>query len=112
MTEMPQSVADVLTDAEIENIENRRGWAIGTVVLDQNGERTRRIDDAIIELFNGEGEADAFGGVKFLAEDGGEYEEAYAFATKTAYDQSSQSEGWYVDSWTDPTNPNYGQPAP
>lgn len=112
MPTIPPQVEEMLQDSEITNIEDRRGWAIGTVVLNENGAETRRIEDAIIELFNGEGDAGVFGGVKFLASDGGEYEEAYAFATRDAFEDSTQDEGWYVAEWTDPANPNYGQPAP
>lgn len=109
---IPQSVAEKLRDQEIENIQNRNGWAIGKVVLIRDGEQTREIDDAIIELFNGDGKAGDFGGVKFLAEDDGEYEESYAYATKRALEQSGKQTGWYVAEYTNPANPDYGKPSP
>lgn len=112
MNEIPPAITEILMDEELENIRNRTGWAIGVVVQDDNGTEQRRIEDAVIELLNGAGGAGAFGGVKFLATEGGSLTEADAFATEEAYRESSQSEGWYVAEWTDPGNPNYSQPAP
>jgi hypothetical protein len=92
---IPQSVAEKLREQEIEN-----------------GEPIREIDDAIIELFNGDGRAGQFGGVKFLAEDDGEYEESYAYATKQAFENSGKKTGWYVEEYNSPANPDYGKPSP
>lgn len=111
--DVPDEVADVLREEELQNIEDRRGWAIGTVVKDEQGDVTDRIEKAFIELQNGRGRAGAFGGLKFLAvNDDGEYEEAYAFATREAYGESEQHLGWYVEEFTDPEDPDYGQAAP
>ena len=112
-TDIPESVEEMLTPEEIENIENRDGWAIGDVVLVENGNvGEQTIEDAVIELFNGEGAAGEFGGVRFMAETAGDYTEAYAYATVDAFEQSGGEDGWYVESWTDPEDPDYGDPAP
>lgn len=105
-------VAEKLREDELQNINQRDGWAVGTVVLCVEGNVTRRIEEAYIELFNGAGRAGQFGGVKFLAEHNNEYEESYAYATEKAFNNSSEDEGWYVESFTSPSNPDYGQPAP
>lgn len=110
---IPDAVQEKLTEDEIQNITNRNGWAIGTVALSEHGEITRRIEYAYIELFNGDGGAGLFGGVKFLAEDkNGEYEEAYAYATPEAFQRQNKNTGWYVESFTDPEHPRYGKPEP
>lgn len=112
-TDIPDQVAEVLSSEDIEDIGNREGWAIGTVVLSREGEGdVRRIENAFIELFNGEGLAGRFGGVRFLAVDGGEYEESYAYANRGALTNSRTDEGWYVEEFTSPKNPNYGKAAP
>lgn len=114
MTEIPEKITELMREEEIENIQNRNGWAVGTVVQSsREGEIVETIEPAFIELFNGEGLAGVFGGVKFLAVDGdGEYRESYAYATRDAFENSQGGAGWYVESFTDPEDPDYGQPAP
>lgn len=109
--DIPESVREVLVEEEIENVRQRNGWAVGTVKLYDHGGVTKEIEDAIIELFNGEGSAGEFGGVRFMAEHDGEYEEAYAYATREALIELGR-EGWFVDEFTDPENPDYGDPSP
>lgn len=94
--EIPDEIASMMRDDEIENMRNLDGWAVGTVVL-VGDETSRRIEDAWIELFNGEGRAGEFGGTRFMAIDDGEYEEAYAYGSKEA--MGDRDIGWYVESY-------------
>lgn len=110
--DIPETVERLLSDDELQNIRERRGWATGTVVLIEDGVLARRIEDAFIELFNDEGVAGNFGGVRFLADDGDGLEEAYAYATQDAFAEADGGPGWYVEEYTDPENPNVGRPAP
>lgn len=109
---IPDAITELFNETEIENIRNRDGWAVGTVELVVDGDVERTIEDAYIELFNGEGLAGEVGGVRFVAVDEGELEESYAFATRRALERSIQSEGWVVSAWTDPADPDYGLAAP
>lgn len=112
MSEIPDSIRAVLEDEEIENIEARKGWAFGTVALSVNGEVEERLENALIELYNGEGSAGQFGGVGVMATSPEGDREFKAYATKTAFEDRGRDEGWYVEEFTDPTNPDYGQAAP
>lgn len=112
MSKIPDSIREVLDDDEIENIENRNGWAFGTVVLSVNGEVEERLEDALIELYNGQGTAGRFGGVGVMATSPEGDREFKAYATKEAFEERGRDEGWYVEEYTDPTNPDYGQAAP
>lgn len=124
--EVPEAVRAVHSEEEIENMLLFRGWALGSVTYVGNGDG-ERIDVAWIELFNGEGRAGEFGGVKaFTQADPGwplaeeipgidgtaGYYETYAFATAEAFEQSGQESGWYVDEWIAPEEPDYGVPGP
>lgn len=109
---IPDTIRTVLTDTEIENIERREGWAVGTVAMMISGEVRERATDAYIELFNGDGQADPYGGVRFYVVHDGELMELYGYATRNALVQSDQTAGWYVEEWTDPEDPDYGKPAP
>lgn len=119
---VPEVIDALLHESEIENMKNLRGWAVGTVVLVRDGEEVHEIGDAWIELFNGEGTADVFGGVRFMAvdEEEGEvldftdsdqlYIESYAYATREAF--GGRDVGWFVKEYTHPEDPEYGVPAP
>lgn len=109
---IPKSIREVLHVPELNNIRNRNGWAKGNVTLFEGDETRREHEGVIIELFNGEGTAGEFGGVKFMAATDGGLIENYAFATKDAYVHSDQATGWVVTEWTDPEDPDYGEPAP
>lgn len=110
--DIPDSAAEMLTDDELANVRNRDGWAIGTVALRKDGDITRRIEDAVIELFNGDGTAGSFGGTRFLAEDDGELQEAYAHGTSEAAQANSNEPYWFVEEYTDPDDPDVGKPSP
>jgi len=112
--EIPEQIRDLLRDGEVENIRNRDGWAIGTATLVEDGEvGAETIDNACIELFNGDGLSGVFGGVRFMGvDDEGEYEESYAYATREAFEQTGKDNGWFIESYADPEDPDYGEPAP
>lgn len=125
--EVPDAIREVHRDEEIENMRHFDGWAIGSIALMESGIVAGYVEDCWIELFNGEGRGREFGGVKAFAEleaddpkaeaipgiEGTEgYFETYAFATKEALELSRQTEGWYVDEWEIPEEPDYGEPAP
>lgn len=124
MTDFPRRIRELLDATEVDNVEHRRGWAIGTVArTDETGDVVERYENAVIELFNGEGGAGQFGGVRFMwADDSVEYEnpwddndgyeEAYAHATRAALDRNGSHPAWFVDEYTDPADPEYGQPSP
>jgi hypothetical protein len=115
--EVPEEIQSMLTEEEIENIESRSGWAIGTVQLIRDGDAVETLETAFIELFNGEGRAGTFGGVRFMAavnEDSSpkSFREAYAYATTEAGQQQGGNEYHVVSEYLDPEDPDYGQPAP
>lgn len=123
MSEIPDRIKEMLNEEEIENIENKDGWAFGNVRLkNKEGRVDNEFDDVVIELFNGEGIAGRFGGVKFMwADDSVEYNEPwekqgykefYAHATENSLDQNGSLPGWYVEEYTDPEDADYGQASP
>lgn len=112
MVEAPEIVTQYLTEEEVENLENRNGWAVGVIELEEDGEVIETINPAFIELYNGEGRAMNFGGVGFMADDDGEYREAKAYATYEAFENANTDAGWYVKEYIEPENPNYGKAAP
>lgn len=97
---IPEQIREVLTDSEIQNIKDRRGWSKGTAVLYENDEIQRRIDDVYVELLNGEGEAGDFKGVRFMGigEDG-EYEESYAHESRETAFSESEPPFWYIEEY-------------
>ena len=109
--DIPEQIKELMRDEEIENMQNLDGWAVGTVIeVDEDGTRVATHEDAWIELFNGEGRAGKFGGVRFMAVTDGTYEEAYAYATR---DSSVGNEPcFYVKEYDVPSNPRYGAPGP
>lgn len=123
---VPDVVQEVHREEEIENMLLFRGWAIGHVTyVDEGNVGADRIEGAWMELFNDEGRAGSFGGVKAFADidpdsphaagdeyPGGGYFESYAFATPDAFEASRQTSGWYVDEWAAPEKPDYGEAAP
>lgn len=106
MERIPNSVENILRENELQEIENRNGWAFGTVVLVGSSGETNRKEEVLIELMP------TFGGVRFMAEEENELMESYAYATRKAFEESSREVGWYVDSFDDPENPDYGKPSP
>lgn len=109
--EIPEQIENVMRQEEIENMRSLDGWAIGTVVqTDWDGEVVHRFDDAWVELFNGDGRAGRFGGVRFMTVDDGDYEEAYAYAGRTAAEGSHPC--YYVETWTEPEFPEIGPRSP
>jgi len=113
--EIPEQIRDVMREDEIENMENLDGWAVGRVALQEitaNPEHDDEVlDDAWIELFNGEGLAGEFGGVRFMAVDAdGEYREAYAYPDRKSL--HGNEPGWYVQKFYQPTDPDVGPRYP
>lgn len=96
LPEIPEQIRDVMREEEIENIRNLDGWAFGPVGCRDGGHTKEVIADAWIELFNGDGRAGTFGGVRFMAVDQtGEYREAYAYGSEAALEQNTDT-GWFV----------------
>lgn len=115
--EVPEEIQSMLTDEEIENIESRAGWAVGTVQLIRDGDAVETLTPTFIELFNGDGCAGTFGGVRFMAavdenSSPKSFREAYAYATTEAGQQQGSDEYHVVSEYLDPEDPDYGQPAP
>lgn len=112
--ETPDEIQDVLTDEENANIESRDGWAVGVVQRVSDGNVVDTFRPAFIELFNSDGRAGEFGGVRFMATTDGEqpFEEAYAYATETAGAEQGGSDYYVVTEYLDPEEPDYGTPAP
>jgi len=82
---VPDEIADMMYDEELDNMRTLDGWAIGSVEhRNQLGCTDDRFEEAWIELFNGAGRALDIGGVRFMAVRGGELTEAYAYATLDA----------------------------
>lgn len=94
MAEIPTSIRELMREDELENMRNRDGWATGTVALvDETGDIADRIENAWIELFDGEGAAAASDGVRFMAVRGdGEYEEAYAHEDRDTLERRRDGE--------------------
>lgn len=121
---IPEQIRRFHRDDEIRNMDHLFGWAIGTVVEVRDGEEERTIEDAWLELFNGEGTAGEFGGVRFHAvidpeearhqdvKDLDGYIESYAYGTRDAFEERDRSDGWYVSEYQHPEDPDIGAPAP
>ena len=94
---IPEQIAEVMYDEELQNMRKLDGWSVGTVVKRRpNGTEPVTLNDAWIELFDGNGRAGQYGGVRFMAiTEDGEYEEAYAYGNKTA--SLGNEPCWYVD---------------
>lgn len=110
---IPDEIADLMTDEELAEMRSRNGWAVGTVTeVGDDGSVLRTIEEAWVELFNGEGLSGAFGGVRFQAVDeNGDYTESYAYATEEAAEENTTPPYWFVESY-DTEDVDYGQPAP
>lgn len=110
---IPEQIASFMTDTEMENMRSLDGWAVGTVyrVEDTVSKMPVEIfEDAWIELFNGAGQARELGGVRFMAVNDGEYEEAYAYPSSGA--ACGNEPCYYVTSWTAPEDPDVGKVYP
>lgn len=105
-TPIPETIQEYMHDEELENMRNLDGWAVGTVVQIIDGAVTKRIEDAWIELFNGEGRAGEFEGVRFLAVHEDEYEESYAYSSAAAMGEKKTA--WCVEEWKEPEEPDIG----
>lgn len=123
MSEIPQRIQELLESDEVEEIENREGWAFGTVALkNEDGEIEQELEGAVIELFNGEGGAGKFGGVRFMwVDEDVDYVEpweeaglveAYAHGDDASLDKHGSLPSWFVKEWTDPENPRVGKASP
>lgn len=111
--DIPDMIRAVVPDEEIENMQNLDGWAVGHITECVENVVIRQIEDAWIELFNGEGCAGEFGGVRFMGKnDEGRYEEAYAYGSKEAAERNNDDTCFYVRVFTHPKDPNVGEPAP
>lgn len=100
-TEIPEQIKAVMHPDECDNMRALDGWAVGTVVCHEDGDEVNRIDDAWIELFDGNGRAGEFNGVRFMGVSDGEYMEAYAHGDGHYFEQDDRT-GWFVESYTEP----------
>lgn len=122
--DLPPGIANIMREEEIDNMLALDGWAVGTVVHVEDGEEERRLENAWIELFNGEGRAGEFGGVRFMAIDPDDdsepesdhlptgYAEAYAYGDEETWENNPKESGWYVAEYVAPEDPNVGETAP
>jgi hypothetical protein len=125
--EIPEQIRDVMMDEEIENMRNFDGWAVGTAIqLDAFGMEVERYEDAWVELFNGNGSAGEFGGVRFMAVPDGEsderseedtgdrsepqYVEAYAYPSRVCADGNEPC--YCIETWDEPEQPEIGPKYP
>jgi len=105
--DVPEQIEEIMQGDELGNMRNLCGWAVGTVVqTDSLGNGVERFEDAWVELFNGEGRAGNFGGVRFMAVSDGEYEEAYAYPDYESF--RGNEPGYYVTEWHVPDQPDVG----
>jgi hypothetical protein len=110
--EIPDQIRDMMDEAEIENMESRSGWATGTAKeVNSDGRVTTTHEGAWIELFNGDGGAGEFGGVRFMAVTDGEYEEAYAYPDREFAERHSDPPYFYIASFNE-DDVDYGKPIP
>lgn len=111
LPEIPEQIREVMTDEEIENMRNFDGWATGTVAAYDGNEVVATYQNAWIELFNDEGRAGRFGGVRcMVVDDNDEYREWYAIGRENAFDRSDG--GYYVVEYDEPSDPFVGKPTP
>lgn len=100
--DIPDELRELLQDDELTNMRNRDGWATGTAVRVEDGEvGVDTIEDAWVELFNGDGTAGEFTGVRFMAVQDGSYTEAYAYATPETFEANGGDSGWYIESYNE-----------
>lgn len=112
-TDVPEQIRDMMTDEEIENMLNHNGWAYGTIIYrnhDGDDLVEQEIGDMWIELFNGEGRAGAFGGVRFMGFAFGSYKEAYAYPSEET--ARGNEPCYYVSAWIEPESPTIGPKYP
>lgn len=109
--EIPEQIEELMQSGELGNMRNLVGWAVGTVVkTDSLGNEVERYEDAWVELFNGKGRAGEFGGVRFMAVEDDEYEEAYAYPDEQSF--RGNEPGYYVTEWRVPDHPDVGIKKP
>lgn len=110
--EIPVAIEELMRDEELRNMRNLDGWAVGTAIqVNKIGNIIGLYDEAWIELFNDDGRAGEFGGVKFMwANDDGAYKEAYAYPNERS--ERGHEPCYVIEEFTHPENPNVGQEAP
>lgn len=109
---IPDQITDIMRETEIENMRSRRGWATGTLVcIGEDGDETQTIEDAWIEMLNGDGEAANMGGVRFMGVADGEYKEAYAYPERDIAEEYTTPPYWFVDEYNE-DDVDYGVVAP
>jgi hypothetical protein len=82
LPEIPEQIESIMESGELGNMRNLCGWAVGTIIecrIDNGTLVTIEHGEAWVELFNGEGRAGEFGGVRFMAVWNDTYHEAYAY---------------------------------
>lgn len=97
---IPEQIANVMLDDEIENMRAFDGWAHGSVIETEGGDIVAEYEDCWIELFDGGGRAGVFDGVRFMTVSGDGYTEAYAYEDEDAYDASATNTAYYVSEYT------------
>lgn len=105
--EIPEQIESIMQSGELGNMRNLCGWAVGTAVqVDSLGNEVERYENAWVELFNGEGRAGEFGGVRFMAVSDGEYEEAYAYPDRESAEGNEPC--YVITEWDVPNHPDVG----
>lgn len=109
--EIPDEIQEMMNSEERRNMRNLDGWAVGTVIqVNTIGNIIGRYTGAWIELFNGQGRAGEFGGVKFMWAVCGAYEEAYAYPNERS--AQGHEPCYVVEEFTHPENPDVGREVP
>jgi hypothetical protein len=109
--DIPEQIEELMQSDELGNMRNLCGWAVGDVVeVNPQGKAVESYSDAWVELFNGEGRAGRFGGVRFMVVSDGEYEEAYAYPDEESAHGNEPC--YYVTEWIVPDQPDVGIKKP
>jgi len=110
---VPDEIAGLLTPEELENLRERRGWAVGKAKLVTSQSRAT-IEPVFVELLNGEGRARPMSGVRYLGVDNiGEVDEGYAWPSTESIDPDVAGTSYYViTEYFDPDDPEFGPEGP
>lgn len=97
--EIPDKIQEMMAEETLENMRNRNGWRKGRVVEVKAGAERRELK-AWIEIFDGEGGARKYKGVRFMAIHERGHEgypiESYAYESKDMFEKTGKENGWYV----------------
>jgi hypothetical protein len=110
--EIPDALAALLTDTELQNVKAQNGWAKGTAVEVPADNPPIEYEDCWFELLNGNGRAGNFGGVRlFIIHDEETVEEHLAYPSEDAYKDAQKAAGYYAKSF-ERDSVDVGTPVP